>query len=306
MTFRAPIAVAALLLAGIVPAVAAPESPSAPSTSSPLARFQSRLEADAARILSPEVSGTTKSAVAASGGELWTALTVAEWEARLLRVAPTLDKAARVVVRRTEVIWAEERVVDAYASPVFQMASVHAIQRGLASVLKQLGVAMPQPVTRSAAPKTPSSGIKAQIRPEPIPMPAPTPAARTAPRTAPAPVASRDPVVRSPREIAAYRTALEAEAFRILTPEFGGQGVVVAMTERRANLRRSSSVAGLRATLAAGAPSLTAAGAVLERRAEVLHAQYGILDAYDSPAVKKAAVEGLVSGLERVLKQFGR
>ena len=303
MNLRAPLAVAALTFAGVATAVAAPETPSSTATSSPLARYQARLEADAKRILSPEVSGTTKTAIAARGGDLWTALSVTEWRDRLLAAAPGLDKAAQVILRRTEVIWAEERVVDAYASSIFQMASVHAIQRGLANVLQQLGVAMPAPAPHPAGLKPASTSMTAQIRPTPIAAPAaaPSPTPRTnAPPTAPA------ATVLSPREIAAYRDALAAEAYRILTPEFGGPGVVEAMAERRPNLARSRTVAGWRATLAAGAPSLSAAGAVLERRTEVLLTQHRVLDAHSTPAVQRAAVLGLQAGLERVLKQFGR
>src|SRR5207247_1794541 len=119
------------------------------------------------RILAPEVSGTTKTALAARGGDLWTALSVVEWQSRLLDAAPGLDKAAKVLARRSEVIWSEERVADAYASPILQMASVHAFQRGLARVLEQLGVAMPAPAQRPAARPYIPSGISASMRPAP-------------------------------------------------------------------------------------------------------------------------------------------
>ena len=177
------------------------------------------------------------------------------------------------------------------------MASVHAFQRGLARVLEQLGVAMPAPAQRPAARTYIPSGIAASMRAAPAPAAA-EPAAASAPR-AEAPVLS-------PREIAAYRDALERESFRVLTPEFDGGGVVAAMAERKANLSRATTVAAWKATLAAGAPSLAKAGAVLERRTEVLRGEAGVRDAYESPAVQRAAVQGLEAGLERILRQFGR
>ena len=191
--------------------------------------------------------------------------------------------------------------MDAYASPILQMASVHALQRGLSRVLEQLGVAMPAPEPRAATRPAIPSGIAASMRPEPAPAAAEPVAARTPRAEAP-----REAPVLSPREIAAYRVALERESFRILTPEFDGGGVVAAMSERKANLSRATTVAAWRATLSAGAPSLAKAGAVLERRAEVLRGEGGVRDAYESPAVQRAAVQGLEAGLERILRQFGR
>jgi hypothetical protein len=233
--------------------------------------------------------------------DLWTSLSVVEWRSRLLARAPSLDKASRVLARRTEVIWAEERVVDRYDSPVLQMASVHAMMRGLGRVLQSLGVVLPPAPAPSAAAPVPAS------RPAGAPPPAARPAAappRAAPRATPPVVATASPVL-SPAQIAAYGRALEQEAYRILSPEMGGRSLE-SVVARRGEMRVATSVAQWKRALATANPELGKAAAVLERRAEVLRAQHGVLDAYESAAVQREAAKALQAGLERILRLFGK
>ena len=74
---------------------------------------------------------------------------------------------------------------------------------------------------------------------------------------------------------------------------------------RRAEMRAAPTVAAWCAALVEASPSLRAASRVLERRTEVARKDARVLDAHESPVSQRAAVEGLQSGLERVLAQYG-
>jgi hypothetical protein len=321
-----PSSLAALVLLPLVAAPAAfADSPSLPSPAvatsapgsrvtgdSPLARYAGRLEAEAARILNPEVGGPVKTAVRERAVELWASLTVSEWGQRVIAAAPSLAKAVPVLVRRTEVLWAEERVVDAYGSPVLQQASVHALMRGMGRVMESLGHPLPPPPPPPPPTPTPSydfggnSGIVGSMRP----MPAPTaaPAARPAPRPAPkaaAPAPAPAAGLVSPAQVETYKAALTADAARILKYELEG-AVLEAAVARKGQLRAQPTVAGWEAALVKTSPSLAKAAAVLVRRTEVLRTQSGVVDAYEHPLVQRAAVIGLQTGLEKVMAQFGK
>ena len=106
------------------------------------------------------------------------------------------------------------------------------------------------------------------------------------------------------RDRLAYRTGLDGEAFRILTPEMIG-GIHRQIAARRLDLQSAQTVSQWTAILVQAAPSLDKACRVLGRRTEVRLKADGLIDAYESSAAQRAAVEGLEAGLERVLKQFG-
>ena len=283
---------------------------------SPLVRYAARLEGEAARILTPEVSGPVKTAVKDRAVDLWASLSVSEWGQRVIAAAPSLSKAVPVLVRRTEVLWSEERVVDAYTSPVLQQASVHALMRGLGRVMEQLGQPLPPPPPPSVAAPVPAPlGVDGFSGVGPFsgagivaPTPRPTPVAassRPAPRPAARPAAPAPLALVSPREVEAYRGALEADAARVLKYEVEG-AVLDAVVAKKAALRGCATVDAWERTLVATSPRLAKAAAVLVRRTEVLRTQSGVADAYEHPLLQRAAVQGLEAGLERVLAQFGK
>jgi hypothetical protein len=305
MQVRVPVAAAVTTVAALValplaspPAAhAAPDAPAATATSSPLKRYQSRLEGEARRILAPEVQGGMKDALARRGTELWACLSMASWQRIVVAEAPSLARTCQVLERRSEVIWAEERLSDAHASPIVQMASVHALQRGLGAVLALLGVKLAPPAAVAAAPAPTRAPVTAIAS-----TPPPTAAARRVPTAKPTPPPA--PVL-SPAELAAYTAALEAEAYRILLHEVEG-AVLEAVVARRSPLRTATTVDAWKSALVAAHPSLGRAAAVLERRTEVLRGDLRVLDAYDSVATQRAAIRGLQQGLEKILRQFGR
>ena len=291
--------VAVLAAAGLSPARA--DSPGTAPTGGSLTRYQSRLETDTVRVLAPEVAGSMKEALAAQSNALWACLSIAEWQRRLVAAAPALERAAQVLGRRSEVVWAEEHVTDEYGSMILQLSSVHAMQRGLVKVLAQLGVHTPAPLAlpggAGAAP--PPAPLRAPPTVQPVSS-GPAPHRSTRPSAAPAQAPAR-----SPAELLAMAKALDQEAFRILTPELEG-ATLDAVAARKAELRVAPTVAAWRATLERASPSLAKAGAVLERRAEVVHDGQRVLDPFDSPISQKFAVRGLELGLERILALFGK
>lgn len=182
-------------------AFAAPGSSAEPTTTAgSYTRYTKRLEDEATRILTPEIVGTAKSTLAAHGLDLWGCMTIGEWRQHVLRHAPTADRALTVLVRRTEVLWAEERVTDPYGSTILQLGSVHAMQRGLTRVLEALGVAAPAPVSAGglgsgmpdrlpsassvlmAAPLATATPV-GPLQPPPAPSIAPPPPSRAQPPT---------------------------------------------------------------------------------------------------------------------------
>jgi hypothetical protein len=290
------------------PALAAPETAAAPAATGGLRGYQARLEAETVRILGAEVSGEMKARLGARGTSLWACLSVREWQRQVLHEAPSLARAIEVCVRRSEVLWREAGVADPLTDPIPQMASVHAMQRALVRVLVQLGVRSTPPPAALTAPRA----APADVRPTNVAMNlAPTPTPRRAPAQAPAPAPATGSAmgpatpVLSPAQLAAYADTLDRETLRILTPEVVGP-VLAGLTARRADLRAATTVKAWREALVAAHPSLGKAAAVLERRTEVLHVTHGVRDAYGSDATQRAAVRGLLAGLDRLLKQFGR
>lgn len=186
---RCPSLVATLVAAtlstlGAGRAFAAPGAAANGSTSTvgSYTRYTRRLEDEAVRVLTPEIGGTSKAPLAAHGLDLWGCMTISEWRQQVLRHAPSADKALTVLVRRTEVLWAEENVTDPYGSTILQLGSVHAMQRGLSRVLEALGVAAPAPVSAiglgSGAPiHLPTAPSTALFAPSPAPA---TPVGRAA------------------------------------------------------------------------------------------------------------------------------
>lgn len=294
--------VVALSLSVVGVAFAAPETAAPTRTQSTLSRYQDRLEVETARVLTPEVSGSMKEGLAHRGTTLWACVSIAGWSREVLAEAPALGRACQVIARRAEVLHGEEHVADAFTSPILQLASVHAMQRGLGRVLAQLGLKLAPPPAPAPAP---ARGPTA-VAPAPVAAPVRTtaPAARTA-ITAPTPLAPRAEPVRSPTELLAYTSTLDRETFRILSPELEGR-VLEGVVARRATLRSATTVAAWKQALAAAHPALVKAAAVLERRAEVLRGEARVLDAYDTMATQRAALAGLNGGLDRLLRQFGR
>jgi len=279
-------------------AEAAPEAAPSTPTAGGLRGYQLRLEGETVRILGTEVSGEMKARLGQRGTSLWACVSVREWQRQVLVEAPSLARALEVVVRRSEVLWREAGVADALTDPIPQMASVHAMQRGLVRMLVQLGVRSTPPPAALTAQRTPT----ARPRRTDVAMNfAPTPLPHRAPVAAPAPTV----LALSPAELAGYAAALDRETLRILTPEVEGP-VLAALTAARPTLRTATTVNAWRATLAAAHPSLAKAAAVLERRTEVLRESHRVRDAYASQATQRAAVQGLQAGLDRLLKQFGR
>ncbi len=113
------------------------------------------------------------------------------------------------------------------------------------------------------------------------------------------------PTLNAPPALRDYQGALDREAYRILSPEIEG-GMQDALAARKSAMRAAPTVAAWRAELTAASPSLGKAGAVLERRTEVLRGETRVVDTMESEAVQHAAVGGLQAGLERILAQFGR
>jgi hypothetical protein len=184
-------------------AAPAASAPATSSTAGSYTRYTHRLEDEATRILTPEIGGATKTTLASHGLDLWGASSIGEWRQSVLRWAPTTEKALTVLVRRTEVLWAEERVDEPYGSTILQLGSVHAMQKGLVRVLDALGVASPAPVSAHGI----GAGTPAHLpAPEPTRPPetsnaytlAPTPAERPAPTPAPVTVAPRAAPVVAP------------------------------------------------------------------------------------------------------------
>lgn len=303
LSIAATLGVASLGLAplGGGRAFAAPESAAAPAPTGGLRGYQARLEAETVRILGTEVSGEMKARLGARGTSLWACMSVREWQRQVLAEAPSLARSVEVCVRRSELLWREAGVADALSDPIPQMASVHAMQRGLVRVLVQLGVRSTPPPAALTAPRTAAATAPAAPPANVAMNVAPTPM----PRRAPAPTAAPATPALSPAQLATYADTLDRETLRILTPEVVGP-VLAALTEHRPALRAATTVRAWRDALVATHPSLGKAAAVLERRTEVLREQHGVRDAYASDATQRAAVRGLQAGLDRLLKQFGR
>ncbi len=163
-------------------ACAAPDTPAAAPTTKAgsYTRYTRRLEDETVRILTPEIGGGTKTTLAAHGLDLWGSSSIGEWRQGVLRWAPTTEKALSVLVRRTEVLWADEGVDEPYGSTILQLGSVHAMQKGLVRILDALGVASPAPVSaRGIGGGTPARLPTPAPTPTPIPAPAPAPAVST-------------------------------------------------------------------------------------------------------------------------------
>ncbi|MFO0932102.1 MAG: hypothetical protein U1E39_05275 [Planctomycetota bacterium] len=286
---------------GLGQALAAPEAAGSPAPTGGLRGYQARLEAETVRILGTEVSGEMKARLGARGTSLWACMSVKEWQRQVVAEAPSLARSVEVCIRRSEVLWREAGVADALTDPIPQMASVHAMQRGLVRVLVQLGVRSTPPPASLTAPRTAATAAPAAPPANVAMTLAPTPMPRRA--AAPAPVPA--PAALSPVQLAAYADTLDRETLRILTPEVVGP-VLAALTAHRAELRAATTVRAWRDALVAAHPELAKAAAVLERRTEVLREQHGVRDAYASDATQRAAVRGLQAGLDRLLKQFGR
>jgi hypothetical protein len=284
-------------------ATAAPDAAPAPPATGGLRGYQARLEAETVRILGAEVAGEMKARLAARGTSLWACVSVREWQRQVLVEAPSLARAVEVCVRRSEVLWREAGVADALTDPIPQMASVHAMQRGLVRLLVQLGVPSTPPPPSLTAPRPAPAAPAPGARPANVAMSiAPTPLPR---RAAVVPAAAPATPTLSPVQLAAYTDALDRETLRILTPEVVGP-VLAGLTAHRPALRAATTVKAWREALVAAHPSLSKAAAVLERRTEVLRDPLGVRDAYASDATQRAAVRGLTAGLDRLLKQFGR
>lgn len=322
-------------------ATAAPETTTARAEGA-YTRYTRRLEDEAFRILSPEIDKPAKATLAAHGLDLWGSSTIGEWRQGVLRWAPTTERALAVLVRRTEVLFAEEHVDESYGSTILQLGSVHAMQKGLTRVLESMGARAPAPLSAEGigggAPvratfvlPTPAPAPTPAPTPAPVTMPAPapapapvvltpprpaapkttkaTPVAAAPPARRPAPTAATAPTAnvpaRSPWELAAYQGALAKESYRILSPEIEN-GMQAAIAAKRADLRAAATVADWKRTLTGIHPSLAKAAAVLERRTEVLRTETRVLDAYDAPPTQRAAVFGLQSGLEKILALYGK
>ncbi len=303
LSIAATLGVASLGLVslGVGRAFAAPESAAAPAPTGGLRGYQARLEAETVRILGTEVSGEMKARLGARGTSLWACMSVREWQRQVLAEAPSLARSVEVCVRRSELLWREAGVADALSDPIPQMASVHAMQRGLVRVLVQLGVRSTPPPAALTAPRTAAATAPAAPPANVAMNVAPTPMPRRAPRR-PRPRPRRPS---PPAQLATYADTLDRETLRILTPEVVGP-VLAALTEHRLALRAATTVRAWRDALVATHPSLGKAAAVLERRTEVLREQHGVRDAYASDATQRAAVRGQQAGLDRLLKQFGR
>lgn len=304
-------AVAFCAIAGaLVPRSAWAEAAAEPAPSGGGIRgFQARLEAETVRILGAEVTGPMKAPLAARGTSLWACVSIAQWQRQVVAEAPSLARSVEVAGRRAEVLWSEARILDPHASPIAQMASVHAMQRGLVRVLAQLGVRSTPP------PPTVTAPSRSTDRPEPIsattspaahaaPAPVPPTAVRAVAHPTVPPTAPATPVL-SPVQLAAYAAALEQEAARILASEL--EGPVLAAVARDKALRSSAStVSAWRDALVRSHPGLARTTAVLVRRSEVLRESLGVRDAYASAATQQAAVRGLERGVARLLAQYGR
>ncbi len=282
-----------------------------PQASGGISRYQTRLEADAYRVLSPEVSGTVKKTLSTQAVDLWASLTVEDWRAKVVRRVPALERAATVLVRRAEVIWAEEAGSEPFRGSIPQQAAVHSLMRGLARLHTQSGEETPRAPPRGGAPSRATAGPGAGAGGgvtgfRAVARPTTAPRATTAPRTAPAPVAATPAraVLSSPAALAAYRSQVEAEAVRILDDEIQS-GLQRRLASRRAEMAAAPTVAAWKALLVQCSASLANASRVLERRTEVLREKAGLPDPVDSPAVQRAAVQGLQAGLDRLLRQFG-
>jgi len=113
------------------------------------------------------------------------------------------------------------------------------------------------------------------------------------------------PTLNAPPALRDYQSALDRETYRILSPEIEG-GMQDALAARKSAMRTAPTVAAWKAELTAASPTLGKAGAVLERRTEVLRGETRVVDTMESESVQRAAVGGLQAGLERILAQFGR
>jgi hypothetical protein len=292
-------------------ATAAPEATTARAEGA-YTRYTRRLEDEAFRILSPEIDKPAKSTLAAHGLDLWGSSTIGEWRQGVLRWAPATERALAVLVRRTEVLFAEERVDESYGSTILQLGSVHAMQKGLTRVLESMGARAPAPLSAEGiaggAPVRATFVLPTPAPPRPVatkatPVAAAPPARRPAPTAPTAPTASTP--ARSPYELAAYQGALAKESYRILSPEIEN-GMQAAIAAKRTDLRAAATVADWKRTLTGIHPSLAKAAAVLERRTEVLRTETRVLDAYDAQPTQRAAVYGLQAGLEKILALYGK
>ncbi len=317
-----------------------PEAPAGAPTPGSLTRYQARLESEAAQVFETAVTDPVRRPLAAKGVALWATGSVAEWSRVVTQAAPSLAAVVEALGQRSRVLWREERVIDGYDSLILQLATVHAMQRGLFRIVDGTG----KPSAPAAAPAAPAPYVPpvapaptfAAAIPQPLPEPRSTaPTARPGPApfrappparapatdaTPPAPrVESKSsggfkptgrgpvwpPTLTAPPGLREYQSALDRETYRILTPEIEG-GMQDALAARKASMRAAPTVAAWKAELTAASPTLSKAGAVLERRTEVLRGETRVVDTMESDAVQRAAVGGLQAGLERILAQFGR
>lgn len=375
---------ALLLVAAPTGAYAGPEAPTPSPTPGSLTRYQGRLESEAAQVFEIAVTDPLRRPLAAKGVALWAANSVADWSKMVTGTAPGLAAVVEALGQRSRVLWREERVIDGYDSLILQLATVHAMQRGLLRVVdaapRSTGPApfapaptrpppppapyrapdgpaaqapeapdrLPEPRTTAAAAYPPPARVPtpapaptldpsltyalsapsprptaAVARPVPTsagPLPRPTVAPTTTDARPPPPkVESKPsggfqptgrgpvwpPTLTAPPNLREYQGALDREAYRILSPEIEG-GMQNALATRKSAMRAAPTVAAWKAELTAASPSLSKAGAVLERRTEVLRGETRVVDTMESDAVQRAAVGGLQAGLERILAQFGR
>jgi len=373
-----------VLIAGstLVPvrgAEADPEAPVGAPTPGSLTRYQARLESEAAQVFETTVTDPLRRPLSNKGVALWATSSVGDWSRMVTEAAPSLASVVDSLALRSRVLWREERVIDAYDSLLLQLATVHAMQRGLFRIVDGTGrpsapaapPAAPAPFF-TPVPPAPAAPVIPSVLPEPrstaptarpVPAPAPAPTPRLDPsldyavntpapsptaavarpvarsagplpyaaapaRTAPPSTDARPPAPRveskssggfkptgrgpvwpptltAPPGLRDYQSALDRETYRILTPEIEG-GMQDALAARKASMRAAPTVAAWKAELTAASPTLSKAGAVLERRTEVLRGETRVVDTMESDAVQRAAVGGLQAGLERILAQFGR
>jgi hypothetical protein len=105
--------------------------------------------------------------------------------------------------------------------------------------------------------------------------------------------------------LAAYQGALARESYRVLYPEIEN-GAQVTLAAKRTEMRNASTVAEWKQLLSQANPAFAKAGAVLERRAEVLRGETKVMDPFESPHTQRAAVYGLQAGLEKILSHYGK
>ena len=203
-----PLLVVLTLGSALVPvrgAEADPEAPVGAPTPGSLTRYQARLESEAAQVFETTVTDPLRRPSRRKGVALWATASVADWSRVVTEAAPSLASVVDALGQRSRVLWREERVIDAYDSLILQLATVHAMQRGLFRIVD--GTAgrprrrRRRPRPRRSSPRlapAPAAPVIPSVLPEPrstapTARPVPAPAPFRAPAPAPAPTPTLDP-----------------------------------------------------------------------------------------------------------------